>query len=99
MFMNTLVARMVVHPLIVDVRLGIEKEGKEKEERQGPNGWKASVLCIYSHVCMYHNAQGSSLPMCAYCRPIESIFEELVHEGVIIKCPKVRLSEYVGEYR
>jgi SpoVK/Ycf46/Vps4 family AAA+-type ATPase len=31
-------------------------------------------------------------------RPIESIFEELVHEGVIIKCPKVRLSEYVGEY-
>ena len=33
------------------------------------------------------------------CRDIESIYEELVHEGVVIKCPKVRLADYVGEYR
>ena len=40
------------------------------------------------------------VPACIVCcRPIESIFEELVYEGVIIKCPKVRLSEYDGEYR
>lgn len=33
------------------------------------------------------------------CRAIESIYEELVHEGVVIKCPKVRLADYAGEYR
>lgn len=33
------------------------------------------------------------------CRAVESIYEELVHEGVVIKCPKVRLADYAGEYR
>ena len=47
-----------------------------------------TVLCIRMPVCII---------VC--CRPIKSIFEELVYEGVIIKCPKVRLSEYDGEYR
>ena len=29
---------------------------------------------------------------------MEELFEELVAEGVIVKCPKVLLSDYLGEY-
>ena len=38
---------------------------------------------------------------CVYCkhRTIEDLYTELVREGIIVKCPKTRLSEYVGEYR
>lgn len=32
-------------------------------------------------------------------RTIESLYEELAHEGIIVKCPKVRLSEFLGDYR
>ncbi len=32
-------------------------------------------------------------------RTIESLYEELAREGVIIRCPKVRLSEFMGDYR
>lgn len=31
-------------------------------------------------------------------RTIESLYEELVQEGIIVRCPKVRLSDYEGEY-
>jgi hypothetical protein len=34
---------------------------------------------------------------CTY-RTIEDLYTELVREGIIVKCPKTRLSEYVGEY-
>ena len=32
-------------------------------------------------------------------RSIEDLYTELVREGIVIKCPKTRLSEFVGEYR
>lgn len=32
-------------------------------------------------------------------RTIESLYEELVREGVIKKHPKVRLSDYIGDFR
>ena len=32
-------------------------------------------------------------------RTIESLYEELAREGIIVKCPKTRLSEFVGDYR
>ena len=32
-------------------------------------------------------------------RTIESLYEELAREGIIIKCPKVRLSDFMGDYR
>jgi len=31
-------------------------------------------------------------------RTIESLYEELVSEGIIVRPPKVTLSDYVGEY-
>ena len=30
---------------------------------------------------------------------MEDLYTELVREGIVIRCPKTRLSEYVGEYR
>ncbi len=30
---------------------------------------------------------------------MESLYEELAREGVIVRCPKTRLSEFVGDYR
>ena len=32
-------------------------------------------------------------------RTIESLYEELVQEGVIKKYPKVHLSDYIGDFR
>jgi len=32
-------------------------------------------------------------------RSIESLYEELVQQGIIVRCPKIHLSDYVGEYR
>ena len=32
-------------------------------------------------------------------RTIEDLYSELVREGIIVKYPKMRLSEYVGEFR
>jgi len=34
----------------------------------------------------------------AVFRTIESLYEELVSEGIIVRPPKVSLSDYVGEY-
>merc|ERR1712157_197064 len=31
-------------------------------------------------------------------RSIESLYEELVMEGIMVRCPKVSLAEYEGEY-
>uniref|UniRef100_A0A8W8LMD2 ATPase AAA-type core domain-containing protein n=1 Tax=Magallana gigas TaxID=29159 RepID=A0A8W8LMD2_MAGGI len=31
-------------------------------------------------------------------RTIESLYEELVKEGIIVRCPQIRLSEFEGEY-
>ena len=35
----------------------------------------------------------------AVLRTMESLYEELAREGIIVKCPKTRLSDFVGEYR
>lgn len=32
-------------------------------------------------------------------RTIESLYEELANEGIIPRFPKVKLSEYIGEFR
>ena len=32
-------------------------------------------------------------------RTIESLYEELAQEGIVSRCPKVRLAEFMGEYR
>lgn len=32
-------------------------------------------------------------------RSIESLYEELAREGIIVRCPKTKLSDYMGEYR
>ena len=32
-------------------------------------------------------------------RTIESLYEELAQEGIVSRCPKVRLTEFIGEYR
>ena len=40
----------------------------------------------------YHQAEN------ALCRTIESLFEELAVEGVIVKHQKVQLSDFIGEY-
>ena len=34
-----------------------------------------------------------------FFRTIESLYEELVHEGILVRAPKTRLKEYAGEYR
>ena len=36
--------------------------------------------------------------VCVVLRTIESLYEELVSEGIIVRPPKVTLSDYVGEY-
>lgn len=30
---------------------------------------------------------------------MESLYEELVHEGILVRAPKTKLREYSGEYR
>ena len=30
---------------------------------------------------------------------MESLYEELVHEGILVRAPKIKLREYSGEYR
>lgn len=30
---------------------------------------------------------------------MESLYEELVHEGILVRAPKTKLREYFGEYR
>ena len=30
---------------------------------------------------------------------MESLYEELVHEGIIVKYPKTNISDYLGEFR
>ena len=30
---------------------------------------------------------------------MESLYEELVHEGILVRAPKTKLREYTGEYR
>ena len=46
-----------------------------------------------------------SCPSCVFVfsvvpdRTIESLYEELAREGIIVRCPKIRLSEFVGDYR
>ena len=30
---------------------------------------------------------------------MESLYEELVHEGILVRAPKMKLREYFGEYR
>lgn len=32
------------------------------------------------------------------CRTIDSLYEELVREGIIVRTPQVKLSDYEGEY-
>lgn len=32
-------------------------------------------------------------------RTIESLYEELAKEGIVTRCPKVRLSEFIGDHR
>ena len=32
-------------------------------------------------------------------RTMESLYEELVHEGILVRAPKIRLRDYSGEYR
>ena len=32
-------------------------------------------------------------------RTIESLYEELAREGVVMKCPKFQLSDYIGDFR
>lgn len=32
-------------------------------------------------------------------RTIESLYEELAREGVVMKCPKFHLSDYIGDFR
>ena len=34
-----------------------------------------------------------------YYRTIEDLYAELVREGIIVRYPKTRLSDYVGEFR
>ena len=41
----------------------------------------------------------ATLPVIALFRSIESLYEELVREGVIVKYPKVKMAEYEGEYK
>ena len=35
---------------------------------------------------------------CVCCRTIESLYEELVTEGIIVRHPKITLQEFEGEY-
>ena len=32
-------------------------------------------------------------------RTIESLYEELVKEGILVQYPKVKVADYMGEYR
>ena len=32
-------------------------------------------------------------------RTIESLYEELVKEGILVQYPKVKIADYMGEYR
>ena len=41
----------------------------------------------------------ATVPVIALFRSIESLYEELVREGVIVKYPKVKMAEYEGEYK
>ena len=41
----------------------------------------------------------SDFTILLYFRTIESLYEELVHEGILVRAPRIKLSEYTGEYR
>lgn len=41
----------------------------------------------------------SDFTILLYFRTIESLYEELVHEGILVRAPRIRLCEYTGEYR
>ncbi len=46
-----------------------------------------------------HKAELNITPYCLfYCRTIESLYEELITEGIIVRHPKTTLSEFEGEY-
>lgn len=40
--------------------------------------------------------------MCSHllivCRSIESLYEELIKEGIVKRYPKVRMADFTGEY-
>ena len=38
------------------------------------------------------------MPTQLFCRTIESLYEELVAEGILIRSPKTSLSDFEGEY-
>ena len=40
-----------------------------------------------------------SCRVCFVCRTIESLYEELVDEGILVRHPKIQLSEFLGEFR
>ena len=33
------------------------------------------------------------------CRTMDSLYEELVDEGILVRYPKVQMSEFLGEFR
>ena len=44
-----------------------------------------------------------SLVLCVvrspYCRTIDSLYEQLVGDGVVVRAAKTQMTEYLGEYR
>ena len=54
--------------------------------------------CMHTYVDMYNFTV-----TCGFAhlvnRTIEDLYSELVREGIIVKYPKTRLSEYIGEFR
>ena len=77
------------------------KKGK-KEKDLTPDRYKSPVYTIYTNtLCMQFVAFSANIHIfdSAVLRTIESLYEELAREGIIAKCPKTRLSDFVGEYR
>ena len=52
------------------------------------------------NIIQWHENSIHILHVCKFAlRTIEDLYTELVREGIVVKCPKTRLSEFVGDYR
>uniref|UniRef100_A0A8C3S6H6 IQ motif containing with AAA domain 1 n=1 Tax=Chelydra serpentina TaxID=8475 RepID=A0A8C3S6H6_CHESE len=68
-----------------NLKLAVDKE-KEKKQKKGKKGKKGGKKVKFSEI------------MYLVCRTIDSLYKELVEEGILIKPKTVKLSDYVGEY-
>ena len=71
-----------------------KEKGKRKKEKKtlhqtGKQIYLLLVVVMFCYLFIY---------LFIY-RTIESLYEELAGEGIVMKCPKYHLSDYIGDFR